>query len=268
LLEANGLSFYVQDEGEGTPILLLHGFPDTGNLWRHQLPVLLQSGYRVIIPDLRGRGRSERPEEVSAYRLSLIAQDVGAILDRLGIDRAHVVGHDWGAAVAWRVAATMPERVSRLVAISVGAPGATSRPSLEELQKGWYRLLFLMPGVESLLQRDEWSLLRLFLREASDVESYIRTLSEPGALTAGLNWYRANLSLDALGARATRAPMIRARTMGIWSSGDAYLTEEAMTGSAQRVSGGWRYERLPGSHWIPLDQAESLNQLLLEFLAP
>ena len=270
LIEANGLQFYVRDEGSGTPVILLHGFPDTGDLWRKQVPALVQQGFRAIVPDMRGRGRSSKPDAVSDYRLSSIVRDVTGILDALRIQRAHVVGHDWGAGVAWLVAALAPERVDRLVAISVGAPGAAARPTLEAFQKGWYRLLFLFEGVaEEVIQRDDWYLFRLFLAGAQDTDAYVKTLSEPGALTPALNWYRANLPVQALFGRTggPQLPMVKADTLGIWSAGDLYLTEEAMTRSEQRVQGRWRYEQLGGSHWVPIDQPDRLNRLLLEFLS-
>jgi pimeloyl-ACP methyl ester carboxylesterase len=269
MIEANGLQFYVRDAGSGAPVLLLHGFPDTGDLWRNQVPALVKGGFRTIVPDMRGRGRSSKPEAISEYRLPSMVRDVTAMLDTLGIRRAHVVGHDWSAAVAWLLAALAPDRVDRLVTISVGAPGAGTGPTLEELQKGWYRLLFLFEGVaEDLLQRDDWKLFRLFLGGAKDTDAYVSTLSEPGALTPALNWYRANLPVQALLGRTggPQLPMIKADTLGIWSTGDLYLTEEAMTRSKARVQGSWRYERFEGSHWVPLDQPDRLNRLLLHFL--
>ena len=270
LVEANGLQFHVRDEGSGKPVILLHGFPDTGDLWRNQIPALVEGGFRVIVPDLRGRGRSSKPPAVSDYRLSTIVRDVTGILDALGIERAHIVGHDWGAGVAWLTAALAPQKVDRLVAISVGAPGTGAKPTLEELQKGWYRLLFLFEGVaEELLQRDDWFLFRQFAPGAKDTEAYVKILSEPGALTPALNWYRANLPVQALFGRTggPQLPMVKADTLGIWSAGDLYLTEEAMTRSEQRVQGRWRYEQLGGSHWVPIDQPDRLNRLLLEFLS-
>ena len=270
LIEANGLQFHVRDEGSGTPVILLHGFPDTGDLWRNQVPALVKNGFRTIVPDMRGRGRSSKPPNVADYRLSTIVRDVTGILDALRIERAHVVGHDWSAGVAWLLAALVPERVDRLVAISVGAPGTGAKPSLEELQKGWYRLLFLFEGTaEELIQRDDWYLFRLFLAGAKDTDAYVKTLSEPGALTPALNWYRANLPVQAILGRTggPRLPAVKANTLGIWSTGDLYLTEEAMTRSAQVIEGQWRYQRFEGSHWVPLDQPDRLNRLLLEFLS-
>src|SRR5260370_11788851 len=185
--------------GYGAPDLLLHGFPDTGELWRNQVPALNKSGFRTIVPDVRGGGRSSKPASVADYRLSSIIRDITGIMDSLGIQRAHVVGHDWSAAVAWLLAALAPDRVDRLVAISVGAPRASAKPTLEEFQKGWYRLLFLFEGTaEDLIQRDDWHLFRLFLGGAKDTDAYVQALSEPDALTPALHWYRAHLPVRAL----------------------------------------------------------------------
>src|SRR5215472_2733735 len=240
----NGLRFFFVDEGHGTPVVLLHGFPDTSFLWRHQLPALVGAGFRVVAPDLRGRGQSDRPERVGDYRLSTSLTDVAGLLDALSIARAHVVGHDWGAAVAWILAALRPERVERLVALSVGHPAALAHPTLEQLQKSWYYLLFAIPGLaEAALQQDEWSLLRAFLQGSGDIERYIADLSQPGALSAALNWYRANVPPERFIRPASRLPAVHAPTLGIFSTGDHYLTEEAIVRSAEQVAGSWRYER-------------------------
>lgn len=269
-LRANGLDFEVRDSGTGVPVILLHGFPDTGDLWRHQMPVLNAAGFRTIVPDMRGRGETERPAAVADYALPNMVQDVVGILDALGVERAHVVGHDWGAAVAWLVAALVPERVDRLVAISVGFPGAGGPPDLEALQKMWYRILISFPEAEELFQRNDWYLLRQLLQGGGDSATALSTLSEPGALTAGFNWYRANLPLSRIigqPGQQPQLPTVQAKTLGIWSSGDVALTEAAMTSSARFVTGGWRYERIESvGHWIPLDAPERLNELLLEFL--
>ena len=266
-LTVNGLRFYVVDEGQGTPVVLLHGFPDTSYLWRHQIPALVGAGFRVIAPDLRGRGRSERPERVEDYSLSHMVSDVAGIMDALGIERAHIVGHDWGAAVAWLFASLVAPRTDHLVAISVGHPATRAKPSLEALQKGWYRLLFLFPGIEASVQADDSYLLRTLLQGGGDAERYIADMAEPGALTAGLNWYRANIRPDAMAGPPPNLPAVRAPTLGIYSTGDLYLTEEDMLRSKNLVTGPWRYERIEGaSHWIPVEAPDRLNQLLLEFL--
>jgi pimeloyl-ACP methyl ester carboxylesterase len=268
-IEANGLTFEVSEEGAGTPVVLLHGFPDTSALWRHQVAALTGAGFRTIAPDMRGRGRSDRPPEVADYALTKIVGDVTGIMDALGVQRAHVVGHDWGAVVAWLVAMLAPTRVDHLVAISVGAPGAAGPPTLEALQKGWYRILFDMPGVaEELIQRNDWYLMRVLLEGSGEnFETYIANFSEPGALTAGLNWYRANTPVQRLLGPAPPMPPVAAPTMGVFGTADVALTEDAMVKSASKVSGPWRYERLEGiGHFIPLDAADQLNRLLLDFL--
>ncbi len=264
----DGVSLAVLDEGEGSPVLLLHGFPDSSYLWRRQVPALVKAGMRVVAPDLRGFGESDKPESVEEYALSRSVADVLAVLDGLGIERTHVVGHDWGAGVAWVLAAIAPVRVDRLVAMSVGHPNALRTRSIEQREKAWYQLLFQFAGVaEGLLTRDDWKLFREWLRGDGDLERYLVDLSRPGALTAGLNWYRANVAPSLELKPRPPLPAVAVPTLGLWSSGDNYLTEDRMLRSAEHVTGPWRYERIEGaSHWMQLDAPEEINELLLDFL--
>jgi len=268
-IEANGISYHLIDEGgQGPAVLLLHGFPDTSSLWRAQIPALVGAGFRAIAPDLRGRGQTQAPANVADYSIGGMVPDLVALLDQLGIDRAHVVGHDFGAAVAWIFAALRPDRVNRLAVLSVGHPAARGKPTLESLQKGWYRILFQFEAAEELVRQDDWFLFRELLHGNGDVEEYVADLSRPGALTAALSWYRASLPLRQLLAPPPGLPAVKAPTLGMWSTGDNYLNEEPMLRSADLVTGGWRYERFEdASHWIPLDQPERLNRLLQEFLS-
>jgi pimeloyl-ACP methyl ester carboxylesterase len=269
MIEANGISLYVEEHGEGTPVLMLHGWPDSARLWRHQVPVLAGRGYRVITPDLRGFGRSEQPAEVRSYSLRNVVGDITALLDRLGVPAAHVVGHDWGAAVAWLTAVMRPDRVRTLTAISVPHPLAP--PTLRQYEMAWYTLFFQFYGVaEATIQHDDWAWLRMFSRGDGDLDQAIEDLSRPGALTASLNWYRANLAPRLPGpmGAAPALPPVAAPTLGIWSTGDHYLDGERVKNSAQFVQGPWRYEEIPGaSHWVPLDAPDRLNDLLLDWLA-
>jgi pimeloyl-ACP methyl ester carboxylesterase len=266
-VEANGLRFHLVEQGEGTPALLLHGFPDTGEVWRYQLPALADARFRAIAPDLRGRGRSDRPDGVEAYLLPELVADAAGILDALGIERAHVVGHDWGAVLAWAFAALQPARVDRLVVMSVGFPGA-ARPDRRALEQAWYRLLFLFPEAEEVMSRDGGYLSRVLLEGAPDLERYAASFAEPGALTAGLNWYRANLPVEATpGSDTPRLPRVQAPTLGLFGVNDPYLTEQAMTASAGFVDGDWRYEPIEAGHWLQLEQPDRVNELLVEFLS-
>jgi pimeloyl-ACP methyl ester carboxylesterase len=267
-IEGDGVTLSVVDEGAGQPVVLLHGFPDSSYVWREQIPALVAAGKRVVAPDLRGFGESDRPQEVEAYRMSHLVADVVAVLDALEIDRADVVGHDWGAGLAWVLAARVPERVHRLVVMSVGHPNAGRPPSVAQREKSWYMLLFQFEDTaEALLAQSDWKLAREWLRGNGDVDRYLVDLARPGALTAALNWYRANVSPEREVGAPRAFPEVRAQTLGLWSSGDDYLLEEQMVGSAEHVTGGWSYTRIDGaSHWLQLDAPERVNELLAAFL--
>jgi pimeloyl-ACP methyl ester carboxylesterase len=265
--EVNGIGLEVQDEGSGPPVLLLHGWPDSHRLWRHQVSALTAAGYRCIAPDLRGFGESDRPTEVEAYALPLLAADVLGVLDQLGVDRAHVVGHDWGAALAWALAALAPDRVDHLVAMSVGHLTSFREAGWAQREKSWYMLLFQFEGIaEQWLSNDGFTNFRSWSGHP-DADAVTADLSRPGAITASLNWYRANIPPSSLLEAGIELPPIAAPTMGIWSSGDIALLETQMTGSAAHVKGPWRYERIDGAgHWMQLEQPDTVNALLLDFL--
>jgi pimeloyl-ACP methyl ester carboxylesterase len=268
-IEGDGVQLAVLDDGAGQPVLLLHGFPDSSRLWRHQIPALVDAGFRTIAPDLRGFGESGRPAAVEDYAMRRSIADMLAALDALELERAHVVGHDFGAGLAWVLAALVPERVDRLVVMSVGHPNAFRPPSIAQREKFWYQLLFQFEDVaEALIQRNDWQLFRDVLGGAQDLERYIADLSRPGALTAALNWYRANAAPAKELEWTRHFPSVAAPTLGIWSSGDSFLVEEGMVASREHVTGPWRYERIEGAgHWLQLDAPARVNELLLEFLA-
>ena len=260
----------VRDEGQGQPVLLVHGFPDSSRLWRNQIAALTAAGMRAIAPDMRGFGESDRPASVEDYAFAHGVADMLAVLDALGIERAHIVGHDFGAVLAWVLAANFPDRVDRVVVMSVGHPATGRLRTMADRESAWYQLLFQFPDTaETLLQRDDWKLFREWLRDDGDVEHYLTDLARPGALTAGLNWYRANLAPSLELQPRPPLPAIAAPTLGVWSSGDNYLLEHRMIRSGEYVAGPWRYERIEdASHWLQLDAPERINALLLEWLAP
>jgi pimeloyl-ACP methyl ester carboxylesterase len=265
-VDVDGIGIQYEVTGEGQPVVLLHGFPDSGRLWRHQVPALVEAGFQVVVPDLRGYGRSDKPEAVEAYSLVLLAGDVLAVLADLGITRAHLVGHDWGAALAWALASLAPGTVDHLVVMSVGHP-ATFRRTTQQCEKSWYMLLFQFPGIaERWLSEDAWARFRSWGRHP-DADQVIAELEANGSLTPGLNWYRANVPPESWVAPPLSLPPVQAPTMGVWSTGDVALTEIQMTDSAQNVAGPWRYERLDGpGHWMQLEAPGQVNALLLDFL--
>ncbi len=264
---ANGVGIEFDVTGSGRPVVLLHGFPDSGRLWRNQVPALAEAGFQVIVPDLRGAGRSDKPAEVEAYRMPLLATDVVGILDTLGAERAHIVGHDWGAALAWVAAAFAPDRVDHLAVLSVGHPTSFHNAGFRQREKSWYMLLFQFPGIaEEWLSTNDWAETRQWTRHP-DADAVVTELEACGSLTPGLNWYRANVPPRSWVEPPLQLPPIQAPTMGVWSSGDFALTEEQMTNSARYVAGPWRYERLEGpGHWVQLEAPGEINRLLLDFL--
>jgi pimeloyl-ACP methyl ester carboxylesterase len=265
-VDVDGVSIEYQVTGHGRPVVLLHGFPDSGRLWRHQVPALAAAGFQVIVPDLRGYGRSGQPDAVRAYSLPLLAGDVQAVLAAEQVSRAHVVGHDWGAALAWGLATFAPDQVDHLAVLAVGHP-ATFLRTLEQRQMSWYMLLFLFPGVaERWLTEDNWANFRSWARHP-DAEQVIADLEATGSLIPGLNWYRANMRPEAWASPPPRLPPVQAPAMGIWSTGDMALSEVKMTDSAQSTVCPFRYERLDGpGHWMQLDAPDQVNELLLDFL--
>jgi pimeloyl-ACP methyl ester carboxylesterase len=266
-VDVNGVGIAVEVNGEGKPVVLLHGFPDSGRLWRKQVPALAEAGFQVIVPDLRGFGASDKPEGIEQYTIPALVGDVFGVLDHLGVERAHLVGHDWGAALVWVAGALMPERVDHLVAFSVGHPTSYANAGLEQREKAWYILLFQFQGIaEQWLSNDRWANFRAWAQHP-DEDAVIEELEATGALTPGLNWYRANLPAESLIAPAPELPAVQAPTLGAWSSGDVYLTEGQMIGSEKYVSGSFRYERIDGAgHFMQLEAPDEINRLLLDFL--
>lgn len=263
----DGVTIDYDDVGAGPAVILLHGFPDSRRLWRHQVDALAAAGYRCIVPDLRGYGTSDKPADVADYSIGILAGDVAAVLDAAGVERAHVVGHDWGAALAWIAASLFPERIDHLVALSVGNPVVFRGAGVEQWQKSWYMLLFQFPGVaEEWLAANDWANLRAWGGHP-DIDAVIAELERSGALTPALNWYRANVAPDSYVTPAPDLPRIQAPTLGVWGSLDMALTETQMTLSAGTVDGPWRYERLDDvGHWLPLEAPERITMLLESFL--
>jgi pimeloyl-ACP methyl ester carboxylesterase len=259
------LEVFIDGPDDGEPVLLMHGWPDSHRLWRHQVQALTAAGYRTIAPDLRGFGASDKPLEVAAYKLLHSALDMVAVLDALNVERTTVVCHDWGAVAGWGLTAFFPDRVTRLAALSVGHPQAFYDAGFAQRMRSLYMLLFNLEEIA-----EEW-----FGRYAEDMlaghpdrDAVIEELKGPGALTASFGWYRANAQPSTILKRPPDFPPIGCPVMGVWGVGDTALTEVQMTGSANYVDGPWRYERLDNAaHWMQLDAPEDLNRLLLDFLA-
>ncbi len=272
-IHANGLTHFVSDTGpiDEPPAILLHGFPESHAAWDRVAPRLVEAGYRVIAPDLRGFGDTDVAATTADYDLYTGAvEDVLAICDALNVQRAHLVGHDFGAPVAWILAAQYPDRFISLTALSAGHVRAFLKADGDQLRKSWYILFHQLRWFcEAAYRFNNWALLRWHWANREGIDEIIDAMSRPGRLTAGLNWYRANISL----ARMLKPPapgtfgeeIVRLPTMGVWSDQDRYLGERQMRLSERFVDAPWRFERLAGvSHWIPTETPDRLAALLID----
>lgn len=251
------------DNREKPVVLLLHGFPDRAEMWSAQVTFLVARGFRVLAPDLRGYGDSAIASRTADYHWSEVLGDLLGLLDHLGVAQADVVGHDWGAAIAWLLAGRYPARVRRLVVISVGHPMAYARAGLAQKLRSWYILYFMLAGLaERLLRLPFFPGFRSVFRSHPDADEVMARMRAPGRWRAALRLYRANLLSMLLG----QHPKARADTLGIHSRDDRYLVASQMIRSERWVHGRWRYVGLPGGHWIPLEQPDALNALLAEHL--
>ena len=248
------------------PVLLLHGFPESAIEWREQLAVLGGAGCHAVAPDQRGYSPGVRPAEVFEYRMEALVGDVLAIADRLGWDRFDLVGHDWGAAVAWATAAGNPDRVRTLTAVSVPHPDTFARALREDedqQQRSQYMQVFRQRGSDRQLLEDGARRLRRIYENRipqPHVEEYVQRFSEPGALDAALNWYRA----AKFGGRTGE---VRVPTLYVWSTEDQALGSTAALASGEHVTGPYRFEMFEDvTHWVPEEAPEELTRVLLEHL--
>jgi pimeloyl-ACP methyl ester carboxylesterase len=255
LVPVGSLVFDVEVAGppDGVPVLLLHGFPQYHGMWDQVLPALHAAGCRTIAPDQRGYSPGARPPEVGAYTMADCVADAASILDHLEVAAAHVVGHDWGALVAWQLAARRPQRVFTLTAISVPHPLAVAQALAtdeEQRRKSRYISVFRQPGsAEDLLLADQAQRLRALFEgcPAQRIDRYVQRMQEPGALTPALNWYRAMSRADTDGLGPVGLP-----TTYLWGQDEGAVSRSAAVGCAEFVTADYRFVEVPeGSHWLP-----------------
>ncbi len=280
MVEANGLRFRALVDGppDGELFILLHGFPEGAESWARQLPVLAKAGYLTVAPDMRGYGMTDAPEGVASYAIDQLVEDTRGLIEAFGKQRAHVVGHDWGAVVAWYFAGTHPDMTTSLTALSVGHPAAlaeASRHDPDQQARSSYVGLFLIEGkAEHVLMSEDAKRLRAMYRigpnpdaiPAAVVESFVRSLGRPGRLTAGLNYYRANLKTGGLAwERLQRLGPITAPTQLLWGDEDPALGRRGAEGTAAQVKGRYRLKVLEGAgHWLQFERSDEIARSLSE----
>jgi epoxide hydrolase 4 len=266
------VQLHYVEAGAGPLVLLLHGFPEFSYGWRRQIAPLVNAGFRVVAPDLRGYNLSSRPDGYTNYTADKLATDIRGLIHALGDKSAMVVGHDWGGTVAWTLAMNHPEVVDRLVILNAAHPRKLNEGlrNLRQLLRSWYFFYFQTPKLpERRARRRHWRFFKRFLRDArppytaDELDRYVQAWSRPGSAKAMIDYYRAAVRL---GSKQEIRP-ISAPTLVIWGEGDRYLGPKLAEPHREDVPNLDRVERLPdASHWVHHDDAERVNELLVDFL--
>ena len=277
----NGIALHVVLAGpaNGKPLIFLHGFPEFWFAWRRQIDYFVSSGYRVIIPDQRGYNLTDKPAGVANYSIDLLARDVVGLLDTVASSKAFVVGHDWGAAVTWYLAARYSNSVSRTAILSVPHPRVFMKNLVinpAQLRRSWYLLFFQLPWLpEFILRRRDWTLLVRVLRNTSprgvfsdsDLEQYKESWAKKGALTAMLNWYRAALWCPSKFALDSEASRVKVPTLLIWGKNDQFVGEAMARESLQCCDDGHLEIFETATHWVQHEEPARVNTLLSQFFS-
>jgi pimeloyl-ACP methyl ester carboxylesterase len=274
-IEANGLRFLIDEAGTGDRVaLLLHGFPESRRCWRHQLPALADLGWHAVAPDMRGYGGSSRPTGRAAYRVDNLVEDTAALFDALGARQRLLIGHDWGGMIAWAFAIRRARPLDGIVILNAPHPRVYREAVRHWRQRlrSWYVLFFQLPWLpERRLGADRAAAVGRLLRRSSRraetfppeiIEHYRDNAAAPGALTAMINYYRANLDVGAM----ARGPGVDAPMLLLWGEQDTALGPELVTPTASHVDDIAIQRFRDVSHWLPEEAPDEVNAALAEWL--
>lgn len=277
-IEANQIRLHYVTQGEGDLVLLLHGFPEFWYSWRYQIPALARH-FKVVVPDLRGYNDSEKPS--NGYDLDTLSADIRSLIENLGYDRAHIVGHDWGGAIAWNLAQKFPQYLDRLALLSTPHPQRFVREmisNLDQLRRSWYVLAFQIPGIpEWLIQQNLNNFVKSMFQEQAvrkgafteeNARLYQAALNKPGALSAAINYYRQLFSsLHWMRDWWQLPDSISVPTLVLWGEEDSLLSYKLAEGMAQFISAPCKIKLVPHcGHWIQQEAPQTVNRELLAFL--
>ncbi len=273
-IAANGMTFRCRGAGTaGEPVILLHGFPETSHMWIPLMERLSAEGYRCLAPDQRGYSPGARPTGSEQYRTDVIAGDVFALADTWGVDRFHLIGHDWGAAAGWVAVGARPERVLSWTALSVPHLAAFAKVMAEDADqqnRSSYVGFFQAPGVaETALSADGFAALKAVWTASAPEEAaeYLSVLEQPGALTAALNWYRALGGARAADTFSIPLGPIATPTLFIWGNRDVAIGRVAAEANAAYMTGPCEFVELDAGHWLVQEAAEPVTAAIIAHLA-
>jgi len=276
MVQANGLRFRVMADGpsSGDLVVMLHGFPEGAESWTKPIAAVAREGGLAVAPDMRGYGQTDAPADVEDYAISHLIEDVAGIVKAFGRDRAHIAGHDWGAIVAWFFASAHPEMTKSLTVLSVGHPAAVAdalRNDEDQRKRSEYIRLFLIEGkAESVLSEDGHRRIRDMFGGAvgKPGENFIRSISRPGRLTAGLNYYRANFGSGREWAALSQAVHVSAPTTLLWGDQDLALGRWQAEHTADHMHGEYRLEALEGAgHWLQFERPDEVGRSMVAVLS-
>ena len=279
-VQTNGIRLHCVVQGQGKLMVMLHGFPEFWYSWRHQIPIMAKY-FKVIAPDMRGYNQSEKPEGAENYRMNLLVEDVMGLIEFFGEEKAIIVGHDWGAIVSWAFAMAHPEATERLIIMNVPHPAVWQEKAkyiARQLQKSWYIFFFQKEKVpESYFSRNNYLALKLMLSKSTvregvfsdeDLKRFVEAWSKPGALTASINYYRANIRPEIFMKEVSlKFPKITSPTLVIWGEKDLALTLEISKGAEKYVDAPYTIKYIPRcGHWVQNEEPELVDKYILEFL--
>lgn len=270
IINAGELTLHIAEAGVGNsePVILLHGFPDASFGWEKQMMALARAGFYVIAPDQRGYNLSEKPKGVKNYQVKLLVADILALADALNLPSFHLAGHDWGALVCWSLVTHYPQRVKRLAILNVPHPAVMNeflKTNWQQRLRSWYAFFFQLPVLPELtVGAFNWYMLANTMRHSfSELElnRYRSAWSQPGAMTAMINWYRGLFQQPTKNAPVEK---IQVPTLMIWGKLDPHLMWQMAPGSIALCENG-RLEFIEdATHWVHQEKPERVNDLLVD----
>ncbi len=269
-IEASGMTYNARESGEGEPVMLLHGFPETSAMWIELMSSLADEGYHCVAPDQRGYSPGARPGDVDAYRYEEVGGDVFRFADALGWERFHLIGHDWGAGAGWCALAIDESRVASWTAMSVGHYRPFAEAVRDDPEEEPYRgfLNGMTPELPGVIAADDCALLKgVWLGPAEVIEDYVSVFRDPAAVEAALNWYHAcRLHMRCLEDDSFVFGPVSTPTLFLWGKNDPYVRTRSVEGAADHMTGPYRRVDLDAAHWLIQERPDACRDEILRHL--